>query len=445
MSRFPAVVCALLALSLASGCAGPGTHVGRPTERVVVKKPIQTFTLDNGVTLIVKNLAKGSPTAMQVWVAGGSASDPEGKPGVAHLVEHLLFSGSLHVPKGKAEQYLESMGGQIAANTGRDFTYIGVTLPGQGWDRALDILFDMVAYPSFRADQVESQRKVVVQEINEGDREMDNLLMRDFFSDAYKVHPYKHAVTARVSDVLSLTRDDAALYYSKTYVPSNLTVVVVGDVSPAEVRAAADKTFGRLAPVMVKPPAAAQEPYQLSTRSKTVEGPVKLTYMALGWHVCAASDPDIYALDVLSAVLGEGRGARLYMELRERTGIVYDVDVDLFPMKDPGVFVITAHLAGGDVRRVLDETLEQMDKLKEAPISTAEMDRALNAIEAAHQPGNQPADDQAYSLGYWAAVYGGKDPEGYMENIRKVTPDDLQRVAQKYLGAGNYTLSVISP
>jgi len=445
MSRSIAVTSALIFLLAAIGCAGPGTHVGRATERVSVKKPVQSFTLENGMTLIVKNTGEGTPTSIQVWVAGGSASDPDGKPGLAHLVEHLLFSGSLHVPKGRAEQYLEGMGGRLTGNTGRDYSYIGVTLPGEGWDRAMDILFDLTAYPSFRADQVESQKRVVAQEINEDGREMDDLLMRNFFDESFKVHPYKHPVTGFVKDTSALTRDDAAFYYSKTYVPSNLALVVVGDVKPGEVRNMANSTFGRLVPVKSKPSASVQEPYQLYSRTKSVDGPVSLTYMAIGWHICAATDQDIYPIEVLGAALGEGRGARLYMELRERMGIVYDVDVDIFPMKDPGVFVITAQLTDPDVRRAVDETLRQLDKLKNSPLSADEIDRALNAIEAARQPGNQPADDQAYALGYWATVYGGKEPDGYIDNIRKVTPEDVQRVAQKYLGAGNYTLSVIRP
>jgi zinc protease len=167
--------------------------------------------------------------------------------------------------------------------------------------------------------------------------------------------------------------------------------------------------------------------------------------MALGWHVCAASSPDIYPLEVLRAVLGQGRGSRLYMELRERMGAAFDVEAALYPLREPGLFVVSAHLREEDVRRVTDETLRQMNKLKDEPVSVAELSRAVSNIEASHMLDTETAEGQAYALGYWSTVYGGGDPAEYMENIRKVTPEDVQKVAQKYLGEGNYTLSVIRP
>ncbi len=445
MLRFTIISLCLFFLVAVCGCAATNTHVGRVAEVVAVKKAVNTYTLGNGVTLIVKETDKGSPTAIQVWVAAGSVDDPEEKPGLAHFVEHLLFTGSLHVPPGKAEEYMEGIGGELTGHTGRDYSYIGVTLAGPGWERALDILFDLAAYPSFRPEQVEKQRKVVLLEVNQRDREPDVLLIDNLFEKAYKDHPYKNRITASAADVLALTREDAAGYYTRTYVPSNITLSVVGDVKASVVRAAAEKTFGRLTPVDYKKPQVRQEPSQIYSRTKKIDGQVKLTYMALGWHVSSASDPDIYPLDVLRAVLGQGRGSRLFLELRERMAAVYDVDTELFPLRDPGMLAIVTHLREDDIPRVTSEVLRQVNKLKDEPVTDSELQRAVNGIEASILLGTETAEGQAYALGYWTTVYGGGDPSVYMANIRKVTPDDIQRVAQKYLGEGNYTLSIIKP
>src|SRR5512143_378511 len=163
--RLITLTCALM-LALLYGCASQ-TYVGRAPEPVKVNKALDSYRLANGVTLFVKDNDRPGPTAVQVWVPAGSISDPPGKPGLSHFVEHMLFTGSKDLPPGRAEQYVESMGGSLVGHTGRDFSYIGVTLPGAGWERAMDILYDLVAFPSFRQDQMEKQKKVVAQEISE--------------------------------------------------------------------------------------------------------------------------------------------------------------------------------------------------------------------------------------------------------------------------------------
>jgi len=446
MLRYIAMTLVAAFMLAALGCATQGTRVGRAIEQPeVVKKAVQTYTLKNGVNLIVKRTSKGSPTALQVWVSGGSATDPADKPGLAHFVEHMLFTGSMHVPKGKAEQYLESMGGEFSGHTGRDFSYMGVTLPGQGWERGLDIVYDMVAFPALTQAQVDKQKKVVALEIKEARRDTDSLLMDDLFESAYATHPYRRPAYGTVEALSGYTIDDATSYYQRTYLPSNMTVVVVGDVKTADVKTAVDNTFGKLVPAPYARPKVPEEYNQLAKREKDVDAPVKLTYMAVGWHVCAAADPDIYPMEVLGAVLGLGRGSRLYMELRERMGLVYDVDTELLPMKDPGMLVTLVRLKEDDMTRVTAEILRQMNKLKDEKVSDAELARALNSLESSRLVDSETADGQAYSLGYWYTVYGKKDPEEYVKEIRKVTPADVQRVAQKYLGEGNYTVSVIKP
>lgn len=439
-----ALACLLAAIALA-GCAAQGTRVARAARPVAVKKSVRTFVLSNGATLVVKEGRSPGPAALQMWITEGSLSDPEDKPGLAHFVEHMLFTGSLHVPEGRMEQYLESMGGRLSGHTGRDFSYIGVTLPGAGWQRGLGILHDLVAYPSFKPEEVEKQKQTVRLEIAQRRREPDTLVIDNLFARAYTTNQYKNPVTGTEADVSAFTRDDVAGYYSRTYVPSNMVIVAVGDVDAAEVRDAAEKGFGSMSMMEYRRPGAMPEAFQAYTRTKTAEGPYRLAYFAMGWHICSASDPDMYALEVLRAILGQGKGSRLYQELRERMGAAFDADAEIFPLREPGMLVLTAHMKPGDVKRVTEEVLRQVNKLKDEYVSDAEVSRAVSGIEAGYMLDNETAEGQAYGLGYWAAVHGEDDPGEYMRNIRGVTPEDLRRVAQKYLGEGNYTLSLVAP
>src|SRR3990172_1901621 len=228
------LVLSSLVVLTASGCAQRGAYVGRAAEPVIIKKAVRTFTLANGITLMVKDTQPPRPPP------------PPAKPGLSHFTEHMLFSGSLHLPPGRAEQYVESMGGLMTGHTGRDFSYIGATIPGKGWERALEIVFDLAAYPAFRPDEFEKQRGIIHLEINQRAREAETSLVEEFFGLSYRAHPYRFPITGRTAETAAYTRKDVAEYHARTFVPGNMAVVVVGDVEPGAVKAAVEKTFVQL-------------------------------------------------------------------------------------------------------------------------------------------------------------------------------------------------------
>jgi zinc protease len=445
MLRFLFVLaCASFALII-SGCASGETRIGLAAEPVVIKNSVRTATLANGVTVITKDAPEGSPTSIQVWVAAGSLGEPSGRPGIAHFTEHMLFTGSQHVPTGRAEQYLETMGGKIAGHTGRDYSYIGATIPGKGWERSTQILFDMAVNPLFVAEQVEKQKKIILLELASRESDPETLLGDNLFRTAYSAHPYRNSIIGTADDIRRITRESLLDYYSKAYVPSNMTLVVVGPVSHAEVKALAETIFGAMPPFKPGNKAGGKEPFQVRTRNSEVYRNTGLAYASFGWHVSSASDPDFYPLETLNYILGYGRGSRLAVELQEREGIAFDVTSRLLPLKDPGMLVVSMKLRPDDIRRTTDEVMRQLNKLKDELVSDAELARAKGAIENNYMLDNSTAEGIAYSLGYASTVYGAKAAGTFMQNIRSVTALDVQRVAQKYLGQGNYTLSVVKP
>ncbi len=437
----------LIMLGIA-GCASSGTMVGRATP--VPPKAVRTYRFSNGVNLVIKKTVKGAPVSIQVWVPGGSSADPPGKPGVAHFVEHMIFSGSLHIPPGKAALYVEEMGGRLAGHTTRDFNYYTVTVPGAqsesgGWKRAEDILFEMVAHPAFDNTQIEEQRRVILLEVAERAREPETAMTDNLFAAAYKVNPYKNSITGSEKEVKSISRKDLVKFYKGIYVPSNMTVVVAGGVDSRDALERIKKTFGALAPAKYKWPAHGKEKYQVAKRSVEVSMPVKMAYAELGWHICSADNPDIYALEVLGDILGGGRGSRLYMEVRERKGIAYGIDTEMFPLKDPGILAVRAWMYPAEAGRFANAVLKEVDHIKDRGVPQSELESAIRTIVASDMINSGSAEGQAYALGYWATVYGGKDQGGYIRGIENVTAADVRRVAQKYLGDGNYTLSTIMP
>jgi zinc protease len=443
-----AVTAGLFLILAIAGCSSSGTYVGRTAEPVVDKSPFRSYTFPNGLELVVNDFNRPGPTSVQVWLSAGSSSDPNEKPGLAHLTEHTVLKGSSHLPPGKAEFYIESMGGTLFGHTGRDFTYLGATVPsGPGWERAEDILYDLVSSPAFAPEQFEKERKAVGLEIKQRERDPDTLLVENTFGQSYRFHPYKNPVTGTISDVTHITLQDIRTYYSRFYIPANMVVVITGDIEPAAAKAVVEKTFGKLPqakPINLKLP---QEGQLVIKKTKTVALPVKLTYAGYGWRVCPADDPDIYPLEVLSAILGGGRSSRLSIELKDRRGIAYNIRSELVPMKDQGMFMVFADLTDGDnLRQVTDELLRQINRLKDQDLVTDdEVERAVARIETLQMQESETAEGLGYSLGYWAVVSGEKDTSRYIQNIKKVTAEDVKRVAQRYIGEGSYTLSVVAP
>ena len=434
----------------AAGCATTGTTVGRAAPKVR-ENEIWACQLPNGIHLLVKETVKNAPTSIQVWVPGGSGSDPKGKQGMAHFVERMLLTGSHHVPPGKARQYLEGIGGRLSSHTSKDFSYFAATIPSQesfngGWKRAEEILFDMVANPAFNEARMVEQRRVILLETAQRARAPETKLAENLFAAAYYVHPYKNPVTGPAGNVKSFTREDVLDFYQGAYVPSNMTVVVVGGVDTLEVKAKIESTFGAMTPSINAIPAApCGETCQAVTRRSELEMPVKLAYAELGWHICSARDTDIYALEVLGAILGGGRGSRLYMELRERQGIVYSIKTETFPLREPGLMTVQARMGPDNIAQFRDEVLEQVNRLKDEYVPEAELDRAKRTIAASNLISCETAEGQAYALGYRATEYGEGDPGQYIQGIKSVTVEEVRRAAQKYLGEGNYTLSAIVP
>lgn len=445
MIRYTVVLLALLLLAGSAGCVTQNTHIGRVEAKKPVKRSVYSYTLPNGVRVVVKNGADAGPTAVQLWVSDGGMQDPAGKPGIGHFVEHMLFCGSEKYPPGSAENIIEGMGGKLTGDTGKDFCYIGVRLPGPGWEKAVDVMYDMAVHPAFLPKQVDMQRKVVGLELSERARDTDTALMDGFFRQAYLRHPYGSQVTGDIAAVGSLTREDAVDYHGSTYVPSAMTLVVVGAASPASVKAAADRTFGTIPEVPVKKQVPVDEPGQISVREKEARMPVGLAYMAVGWRICSASEKDIYALEVIRAVLGLGEGSRLPVELKDKKSVLLDVGSELFALREPGVLVIKAKLEDDNVTRAREEILKQAQRLKDGTVSGDELRRAVRCIETEQLRSTDTVEGQAYAIGYFETVYKGTDPGEFMENVRKVSPQDIRRVAQTYLGEGNYTIAVIRP
>src|SRR6266850_2995520 len=299
----------------AAAGAAAATAAARPTREV----------LGNGVVLISQEHRAADVVALQVWMRVGGRDETPDELGLSHYLEHMLFKGTPTRPPGSIDTLIEGFGGNSNAFTSYDFTHYDVLVPAAHVRPAMELLADIAVNASFVPAELDAEKKVVFEEMNILQDDPDKFLTRRLSEMAYVGHPYGRPILGTRELVRSLTRDTLNAYYTKHYVPGNMVLVVVGAVTPAEARAVAAETFGRLTgPAPVRP--AAPPPNPLTARAgEDLRRSEQQAYLALAWYAAPTGNTDIYAVDLLTYILGDGPSSRLNQVLREQRGLVQTI------------------------------------------------------------------------------------------------------------------------
>lgn len=409
-----------------------------------------TFKLDNGQTLIVKEVHDNPIVIIDTWINTGSVNESDENNGVAHFLEHLFFKGTTKHPTGEFDKILESKGAVTNAATSKDFTHYYVLIPSKEFDLALDLHSDMLLNPLIPRKEMEKERKVVLEEIAKTNDNPTNKLYENLNKLLYKEHPYKREVIGRKDVIETITRDQVFEFYNKWYSPANMTTIIIGDVNTADVLAKVQKSFKVAnSQCLQKPP---KITYKLDKRPiSQVETDVKLKvetgYMLVGFKGCSAKNKkDSYALDLLSTILGDGKTSRLYKDIKEQKQLVYSISAGNSTLKDDSVFYVSANFEPENLEKVKCAVFEDINKLKTGNIDPAEIQKAKNIIERDTYYSRESISNIANEIGYTMILTG--DPSyypNYVSNIKKVTAKELKEVAQKYLDINFAAISVVLP
>lgn len=413
--------------------------------------------LPNGLTVVMKPL-RGVPVAsLFVWYRVGSRNELPGRTGLSHWVEHMLFKGTEQFPPGEADRLVAREGGYRNAMTYLDWTTYFETLPADRFDLALRIEADRMINASFRPDDVESERTVIISERQGHENYPEFLLSEDTTAVAMTVHPYRHETIGWLCDLQAITRDDLYEHYRTYYGPDNACLVTVGGFDPDALYQRIEELFGGLTPGPGLPPVRSVEPPQRGERRLVVHGPGTTRYIEIAFHVPAATHPDFFPLIVMDTILNgaralgafhstaPGRSARLYRALVE-TDLALDVSTFLAPTIDPFLFSCNATVrAGRTPQEVEAAILHELDRLAEEPVSADELAKAIKQTRAEFVYGSESVTNQAYWLGFAQTVATPEWLETYLDRVAAVTADDIRRVAQTYLTPINRTVGWFEP
>jgi len=407
-------------------------------------------TLANGLTVILEEDHSAPVVAIQVWVRAGSRYETPGEAGMTHLIEHMIFKGTERRGPGELAKAIESSGGEINAYTSFDQTVYHTELASRYLPLGLDVLSDAVCHSRFDPQELEREKLVVIEEIRQRDDQPTARLSKAMFAAAYHAHPYGRPVIGSEKSVASFSRGDVMAYLAKWYWPGNMTLVVTGDLDPAKAWPLIEQSFGQASYPgrngSAAKPTIAAEPAQAATRVVALGADVNEAYLDVAFHIPDVAHDDSYALDVLSEVLGEGASSRLYREVKQDKGLVHSVDASAFTPLDPGLFFVSAALDPGKVPQALPALLTEAFRLRGAGPTAAEMAKARLNIEAAFVRSRATVEGQAGQLGYFQCIRGDYQLErDYLTRIGTVTPEDVRRVAERYLTPANMTAALLTP
>ncbi len=405
--------------------------------------------LPNGLKVLLLEEHKAPVVTVQIWYRVGSSYERPGLTGLSHLMEHMMFKGTPKYGPKTFSQTVQKNGGMDNAFTSYDYTAYFENVASDRMDIALDLESDRMAHLLLDEKEFLSERNVVKEERRM--RTEDNptsYLFERLNAVAFDESGYQWPTIGWMEDLNHLTREDLYHWYKSYYVPNNATLVVVGDFDTSKLLKKINTYFGEIPPGDVPPYRDLLEPAQLGEKRFTVRREAQLPFVMAAYHVPNYKSDDSYALEILSSLLGNGKSSRLYQSLIYTRQMALDAGSE-YDMQSRGDTLF--YLYGQPLPKVKVEDLEkalyaELDRFKKEKVNSRELQRAKNQVEASFITGQDSNFNRAMLMGRTEAVIGDyRWLDTYLEMIRKVSADDIQRVANTYFTEENRTVGTLIP
>ena len=415
-----------------------------------LRVPHESTTLANGLKVIIHEDHTSPIVAVHVMYRAGSKDERTGRTGLAHLLEHLLFEGSEHCPKGDFDRLLERVGGTNNGSTWLDRTNYYEVVPSHAVELALWLERERMAHflPVLDEEMLEVQRSVV---INERKQSYENRPYGLAFERLHQLlfpadHPYSWPTIGYTADLEQTTLEDAREFYQRYYAPDNAVLVLAGDLSVNQGFAWAEKYFGDVPPGGLEQPAASTVPAPSAGRD-TLADRVTFPRLYQAWAVPPYGSDEWVQLDVLSYVLADGESSRLQRALVRDGELAQETDTYLYPTRLSGIFgIVTTARSGIAIERIEQTVDEVLDAVISAGVSQAEVTGAIRRSRRDHIHQLANMEDRAEELAYAATILDGpEDLERILNRYADVTAADVQRVAREYLGRDTRATLIVLP
>lgn len=409
--------------------------------------------LENGLTVLVLADPRAPVVTNQIWYRVGSMDEHSGITGISHMLEHMMFKGSEKYPPGEFSRIVASLGGRENAFTGRDYTGYFQVVGSEHWETVMAMEAERMHGLKLTEEEFLPERRVVIEErrLTTEDRP-NSLLSEQFHATAFFNQPYGHPIIGWMTDIEAYTVDDLRDWYARWYAPNNAVVVVVGDVDPEAVIAAAERHYGQIPARELPARKPRVETPQRGERRVTLRIPAELPYLIMGWKTPVLlnldAPEDAYALIVAAGMLDSGEASRFARglvrgrELANRTSARYST----FSRQDSLFTVAAVPTATTEMETLERALLEEIERLKNDPIDDSELQRVQARVIAQEIFRRDSIRSQAFELGVLQTIgLGWQVADEYVERIREVTAEDVQRVTRQYLIPDRRTVGILEP
>jgi len=413
--------------------------------------------LDNGLRVLVQEEHTAPLASVWCWYRVGSKDELPGLTGISHWVEHMNFKGTTNIPREKVKGIIEQYGGYWNGYTWIDQTTYTETATRDALDHMLFIEAERMASCLYDPADVESERTVIISELQGGENDPEQLLDQELTAAAFHAHPYRHPTIGWLGDLQTMTRDDLYGYYRQHYVPNNATLVIVGDVDADDALKSAARRFGSIPGGEVSKRRRTPEPQQLGERRLTVSKEGTTAYLKVGYHAPAATDPDFFPLLVLDSVLTGAKGLNLWASFRTpppqrsarlyqalvNTGLASAVSGGLVPTQEPFLYTLSLTATDGTSLDALESAvLEAVDLVRRQGVTEQELRKAKTQLRARFVFEQDSITNVAHQLGFFETIASWRYFLSIADRIQAVTLEDVARAAAARLTASNRVIAV---
>jgi len=407
----------------------------------VTESNIRRTVLANGVRLATERMAHVRSVAVGVWLTRGSRHEPAEHPGIAHFVEHMLFKGTPGRNAEEIAQQVDSIGGQIDAFTSKEYAGYYLKVLDEHLPLAVDILADLICNPLFAADEIEREKKVILEEIKMVEDTPDDLVHELFAEGFWLNHPLGRPILGTPASVSALDHQTLKAYFAETYVAANFVVVAVGNLEHWRVVDLLEKA---LANAPHTGPDANQKAPKVAPVIQVRNKELEQSHIVFGTEALPQHHPDRYAGYALNTTLGGSMSSRLFQNVREKRGLAYSVFSGLSAYQDAGALSIYAGCANDAVAELIDVVVAEIRQMKAGGLLPVELRRAKDHLKGSLMLGLESTSSRMSHLArqeMYRDQMTGLDE--MLASIEKVTEDDVLKLADRFFTNGSLAVTVL--
>ena len=404
---------------------------------------LYSHRLPSGLYILVEPMERVRSVALGVWVRAGSRDDPPGKGGLAHLLEHMAFKGTMRRSALEIAQAIDALGGNLNGATGKESTFFYTTVLEEGLEAALEVLGEILTQPRLAPEDLERERTVILEEIREAEDNPQDVALRLLFEQLWADgHPLGRPVLGTLEAVSRLSVEDVRGFFKQHYRPARMILAASGKLDCEELIGRVERVWPtgtdgepprRVAPVP-------------KAGLAVGERQIQQVHLALGFPTVKAGAEERYGLEVLSAILGGGVSSRLFQRVREERGLVYTVASSTAYYTDAGALMVYAATEERRLPEVLEIIWREIEDLSRTPPTEEEVARAVARLRGSFLLGLEDPSGRMFRLGTNAALGREITPIAEVERrLLSVTPDEVRDLAARFLKPELAALALVGP